>query len=146
MSINYIDRVKRGVIIDKPTNSSGGCLPSTLFHDLLTSDLPVSELTTERLGAEAQVLLMAGTMSAARSMGHLVVHILLNVDVRQRLTEELSTIDLDGSQDISLYQSLQQLPYLQACIKEGLRSVILLLIRYQAGETKYRQNEHRFNA
>ncbi|KAK6592778.1 cytochrome p450 [Botrytis cinerea] len=129
MSIDYIDRVKRRVAINKPTDLSGGCPPSTLFHDLLTSDLPASELTTDRLGAEAQVLLMAGTMSVARSMGHLVVHILLNVDIRQRLTEELSTIDSDGSQNIPSYQSLQQLPYLQACIKEGLRMSIASMHR-----------------
>jgi cytochrome P450 len=145
MSVDHIERVKQRVITEKPTKSDGGSLPSTLFYDLLTSDLPASELTTDRLGGEAQVLLLAGTMSVARTMGHLVVHILLNVDVRQRLKEELSTIASDGSQDIPSYQSLQQLPYLQACIKEGLRSVILCT-RYLVGETKFRQNEHCFDA
>ncbi|KAF7896597.1 hypothetical protein BELL_0503g00060 [Botrytis elliptica] len=129
MSIEYINRVKQRVATENHTDSGGENPPSTLFYDLLTSDLPASELTTDRLGAEAQVLLMAGTMSVARSMGHLVVHILLNVNVRQRLTEELSTIDQDGSQNIPSYQTLQQLPYLQACIKEGLRMSIASMHR-----------------
>lgn len=95
----------------------------TLFDHLVNSDLPDSELSVSRLASEAQVVMGAGTVTTARSMDHLAVHILLNERVRTRLSEELREPMAKFAEEMPSYKVLEQLPYLQACIKEGLRYV-----------------------
>jgi len=90
---------------------------------LVNSDLPESELSVERLASEAQVIMGAGTVTTARSMDHLAVHILLNDRVRERLCEELREPMANFMEKMPSYRDLEHLPYLQGCIKEGLRYV-----------------------
>ncbi|KUL83714.1 hypothetical protein ZTR_07489 [Talaromyces verruculosus] len=120
MSLDHIIEAKRrktcGIVHD-----DGNFKYNTLFDHLVTSDLPESELSVERLASEAQVIMGAGTVTTARSMDHLVVHILLNEGIRQRLCEELREPMANFPEKMPSYKVLEQLPYLQACIKEGLR-------------------------
>lgn len=102
----------------------------TLFDHLVHSELPESELSTARLASEAQVIFGAGTVTTARSMDHLCVHILLNDRVRGRLREELREPMAEFPNILPTYDVLEKLPYLQACIKEGLRWVPILLQRF----------------
>lgn len=100
---------------------TGSIRSDTVFDQLVNSDLPESELTVERLASEAQVLMGAGTVTTARSMDHLAFYILSREDVRLRLREELKDIMADWPETTPSWQKLEKLPYLQACIKEGLR-------------------------
>lgn len=125
MSVNHILEAKRrkaqGIQFVRKDNSRFKC--DTLFDDLVNSDLPESELSVERLASEAQVIMGAGTVTTARSMDHLAVHILLNDRVHERLREELSEPMVNFVEKMPSYRVLEHLPYLQACIKEGLRYV-----------------------
>lgn len=100
-------------------NSKFKC--DTLFDHLVHSDLPESELSTARLASEAQVIFGAGTVTTARSMDHLCVCIMLNDRVRERLREELREPMVGFPEKVPSFNVLEKLPYLQACIKEGLR-------------------------
>lgn len=93
----------------------------TLFDHLVASGLPEDELSVERLASEAQVVMGAGTVTTARSMDHLAVHILLNERVHQRLRKELEEPMAEFPEKLPDWTVLEKLPYLQACIKEGLR-------------------------
>ncbi|KAE9368678.1 fusicoccadiene C-8 hydroxylase [Stipitochalara longipes BDJ] len=93
----------------------------TLFQRLLSSDLPESEVTMDRIVCEAQILVLTGTVSVARSLDHLIVHILSDPEIHSKLSEELREAVKKNSNEQLTAHALQQLPYLQACIKEGLR-------------------------
>nr|D1MX85.1 RecName: Full=Fusicoccadiene C-8 hydroxylase; AltName: Full=Brassicicene C biosynthetic gene cluster protein 1; AltName: Full=Cytochrome P450 monooxygenase bsc1 [Alternaria brassicicola]BAI52800.1 fusicoccadiene C-8 hydroxylase [Alternaria brassicicola] len=94
----------------------------TLFDHLVNSDLPTSDMSVERLASEAQVLMGAGTVTTAQSMSHLVVNVLLRPDVEKRLREEFAVLMKQlGEASLPKARELEKLPYLQACVKEGLR-------------------------
>lgn len=100
----------------------GSLRAPTVFDHLVHSDLPPEELTVERLASEAQVLLGAGTVTTAQSLNHLVVHILLHSRVETRLRQELAAATYASTTGSwPPLRELEKLPYLQACIKEGLR-------------------------
>ena len=95
----------------------------SLFNHIVNSDMPESELSTERLAKEAQVLLGAGSASTARTLDFIVYYVLADLRIRTRLQEELRDIMLAYPNVIPSWAELEKLPYLQAIIKEGLRSV-----------------------
>jgi cytochrome P450 len=121
MSVKHIVEAKERRYHDSLPKKEGSLKSNTVFDQLVNSDMPESELSVERLASEAQVLMGAGTVTTARSMDHLVVHILRNSHVRDRLEAELKVVMADFPETIPSWQTLEKLPYLQACIKEGLR-------------------------
>ncbi|PQE20317.1 Cytochrome P450 protein [Rutstroemia sp. NJR-2017a BBW] len=122
MSVKHIVEAKeRRRYHDRLPKKEGSLKSNTVFDQLVNSDMPESELSVERLASEAQVLMGAGTVTTARSMDHLVFHILRNSHVRDRLEVELKVVMADFPETIPSWQTLEKLPYLQACIKEGLR-------------------------
>ena len=92
----------------------------TIFRALLGSDLPPQEKSIERLVDEAKTLIGAGVTTTAHTLETLTYHLLTNVDILATLKAELRSAIPDASQPVSL-QKLEQLPYLTAVIKEGLR-------------------------
>jgi cytochrome P450 len=122
MSVNHIteakERKRSGESLIKNEGSIRG---NTVFDQFVNSDMPESELSVERLASEAQVLMGAGTATTARSMSHLAFHILRNDRIRSKLREELKDVMDDFPEAIPSWQILEKLPYLQGCLKEGLR-------------------------
>lgn len=102
-------------------NNSSKFKCDTLFDTLVNSDLPDHELSTARLASEAQVVFGAGTVTTARSMDHLCVCIMLNDRIREQIREELREPMADFPERLPSFTVLEKLPYLQACITEGLR-------------------------
>ncbi|KAF9889738.1 hypothetical protein FE257_007044 [Aspergillus nanangensis] len=94
---------------------------SSVFRYIITSEMPKSECDTERLSREAMVLFGAGTATTARTMGFMCYYILNTPHMRERLGEELRDLMADYPRNLPGWQELEQLPYLQAMIKEGLR-------------------------
>ncbi|OGM48078.1 hypothetical protein ABOM_002892 [Aspergillus bombycis] len=91
----------------------------TIFHDVLDSGMPASEKKLERMWQEGMVVVGAGTDTTAWTLVVVLVHIIINADIRQRLEDEVRTaIATKGQLKLS---DLEQLPYLSACIKEALR-------------------------
>jgi len=93
----------------------------TLFRYIVHSDMPLSELSNERLAKEAQVLLGGGTASTARTLSFLSYYVLSNSGMRRRLQDELRIPMINWPTTIPSWAELEKLPYLQALIKEALR-------------------------
>lgn len=83
--------------------------------------MPECELSDERLAKEAQVLLAGGTSTTARTFSFISYYILANPDIRSRLQEEVRETMADYPERVPSWAELEQLPFLQALIKEGLR-------------------------
>lgn len=92
----------------------------TIFQELLsTQSLPPEEKSVERLTDEGAVLLGAGSETVAKTLGIIIVHLMMNSDKVKRIkTEILQTVS--DQKDLS-WVTLEKLPYLSAVIKEGLR-------------------------
>lgn len=87
----------------------------TIFHDLLDSTvLAPEDKTVDRLWQEAQLLLSAGTVTTATSIGSALVYLLLDPPRLQVLLEELEIAMPDITKP-KRQGELEQLPYL-VCI------------------------------
>lgn len=90
----------------------------TIFHEIVESDIPEEEKRIQRLADEADVVMAAGTGTTAETLAVMCFHILNDPDILERLTKEIQPVTQNGQ---LRWQDLEQLPYLTAVIKEGLR-------------------------
>jgi cytochrome P450 len=95
----------------------------SIFRHIANSDMPAEERTEERLAKEAQVLLGGGTASTARTIGFASYYILSRPELRSKLEAELREPMANWPQQVPTWAELEQLPLLQAIIKESLRYV-----------------------
>lgn len=95
----------------------------SVFHDILRSDLPQSEKDSSRLKREAFALLAAGTITTASTLALITYFILADSEVEESLREELKNVTAGFPEEVPRWADLEKLPYLQGCIKEGLRFV-----------------------
>jgi cytochrome P450 len=108
----------------------------TIFHDILNSGLPDSELSPERLQGEGETVVAAGTLTSAHYLKTAIYHILANPAVLQRLRDELKEA-MPCSDTLPPFEELNQLPYFNAVINEGFRlshGVIARLTRIAPNE------------
>lgn len=94
---------------------------NSVFRHLLTSGLPESDLSVERLTKEAQVFLGAGSISTARTLDFISYYIIANEDYIERLQVELGPLMGGYPKQLPSFVELERLPFFQALIKEGLR-------------------------
>src|SRR5436305_6382472 len=93
---------------------------STVFKELLDSDLPREEKTVQRLAEEAQTVVAAGQVTTAHFLKMTSFHILANPEILRELKEELILVmPSDGS--LPPISKLEKLPYLSAVVSEGFR-------------------------
>ncbi|KAL4819367.1 hypothetical protein BDW67DRAFT_182313 [Aspergillus spinulosporus] len=96
--------------------------PLTVFDSLLSSTLPQHEKTVDRLKGEGQTLIGAGTLTTGNALKTIIFHVLDDPNILQKLRAEvdgaLENVDILSMSDTAY---LERLPYLSACIKEGLR-------------------------
>ncbi len=94
----------------------------TIFHAALDSKLPPHEKTVDRLADDAQMLVMAGTLTTASTLELITFWLLNQPETLRKLKEELCTVmpSVDDVGKVPL-ATLEGLPYLTAIIKEGLR-------------------------
>ncbi|KAL6229443.1 hypothetical protein BDW75DRAFT_245730 [Aspergillus navahoensis] len=96
--------------------------PLTVFDSLLSSTLPQNEKTVGRLRGEGQTLIGAGTLTTGNALKMILFHVLDNPNILRKLRAEvdgaLGNVNILGMPDTT---HLERLPYLSACIKEGLR-------------------------
>jgi cytochrome P450 len=110
--------------------NSGGAPPShkkfpVVLNSIYHSDLPPSEKTVERLYQDAFALVGAGTETTGLGLSLIAItyHLLSNPQPLKMLQAELRShfpTTLANNEVIS-YRALENLPYLTACINEGLR-------------------------
>lgn len=89
----------------------------TIFHQVLTSDLPAAELSLPRLTDEALTIIGAGTVTTAHTLTTIAYHLLSDPSKLERLRAELATL----SSECPTWTQLEHLPYLSGCVSEGLR-------------------------
>lgn len=77
---------------DDPESMTQEKKAKTIFQDIVRSKLPPSEKAPARLAAEANLLLIAGTETTARTLAVVLFHILDNPTELQRLREELAPL------------------------------------------------------
>ncbi|KAL9110475.1 MAG: hypothetical protein Q9227_005019 [Pyrenula ochraceoflavens] len=105
---------------NKQTNLPG----PTIFHTLRDCNLPAHERTLARLSDEAETITGAGTETTARTLFVIAFYVASNREIMQALKEELKSIPANSG-----LQQIEQLPYLTAVIKEGLRLSFSLTTR-----------------
>lgn len=91
----------------------------TVFQELLASKLPESDKTQRRLQEEANIVVAGGVETTAFALDVAIYHIANTPQIYERLHAELVAA-FPNRADMDL-QTLEQLPYLKACIMEGLR-------------------------
>lgn len=94
---------------------------SSIFRHIVSSDMPESERSVERLSREAMVLFVAGTATTARITWFISYFILRDSHMMERLGNEVRHIMADYPKSPPRWSELEKLPYLQAIIKERLR-------------------------
>lgn len=94
---------------------------TSLFHAIISSGMPPSELSEDRLTSEAQVMLGGGTVTPARTIGFATYYVLSRPEIRRRLAEELKEVMAGWPDEVPAWSRLEQLPFLQSVIKEALR-------------------------
>lgn len=93
----------------------------TIFHELLASpDLPEEDKRMTRLIDEGMTVIAAGSNTLSWFFKTIFFHILANPSVLARLKAELEDA-IPNAMDIPTLLQLEQLPYLDAVIKEGFR-------------------------
>ena len=92
----------------------------TIFHEIRNSKLPSDEKTSTRLWQDGQVTVIAGTLTTAWSLSVTTYHLLTLPSVLRKLKAELEKAIPDPNAFVPL-AILEQLPYLTACVQEGLR-------------------------
>ena len=103
---------------------SGGEIQPIFRAVLDSSKLPPEEKSVGRLAQDAQMLLMAGTLTMASTLEHLIYWMVDNPDVLRKLKEELLSVmpSVDDVGKIPI-TTLEGLPYLTAVIKESVRLI-----------------------
>jgi cytochrome P450 len=93
----------------------------TIFAQILSSDLPESELSDQRLIDEGVLIATAGSETTAWAITIATYHIMRNPSVLAKMREESATVDIPEGDTVAPWTSLEKLPYLTAVIKEGVR-------------------------
>jgi cytochrome P450 len=120
MGRQYIETIKKQI---QEKDLDANERHQSLFHYFLTSDIPESEKSTARLQAESLLFLIAGTFSSAHTLSNIVYYVLANPAIEKRLREDLKEVMARYPDQNPAWADLEKVPYLQACIKEGLRYV-----------------------
>ena len=114
----------------------------TIFHELLKSNLPPHEKSLIRLDDEALGTIGAGVTTVAWALVTLSYYLTTNPSILKKLQTELKTAFPDPTKTPDLPQ-LEKLPYLNACIQEGIRLSYGLAARHARispdAATKYKQ-------
>ncbi|KAH6677138.1 putative cytochrome P450 [Halenospora varia] len=92
----------------------------TIFHELLSIDLPAHEKSYERLWQDGNALIGAGVETTSNTLNVAFYHLLTSPEKLERLKKELEQNMPDPSQ-LLRWAQLEKLPYLTAVIKESLR-------------------------
>jgi cytochrome P450 len=114
----------------------------TIFHELLESNLPQQEKSLSRLDDEALGTIGAGVTTIAWALVIASVHLLNNPSILEKLQTELKAAIPDPTIQPDLPE-LEKLPYLSACIQEGIRLSYGIASRHarvsQDKATKYKE-------
>lgn len=109
----FASRVVRKACDDNGNKSTGKDLQDSYQSRLLAAEIP-----REEVEVQCQAIVFAGADSTAVKLATIMFHLIQNPDCLRRIREELRQANARQSSDA---QDGQQMPYLRAVIKEGLR-------------------------
>ena len=92
----------------------------TIFHELLSSKLPEKDKTIDRLADEALSVVSAGGETTSWALTVATYYVLADPTILRRLRAELKDA-MPNLNDETPSAVLEQLPYLNGVVKEGLR-------------------------
>lgn len=93
----------------------------TMFKNMISAAEKKSiKLTKEHLVAEAILMLIAGTDTTAAALAVTLHYLLQQPKMYRKLQEEVQSV-MPGPNTRPRIEALDTLPFLDACIKEGLR-------------------------
>ncbi|KAL7909376.1 cytochrome P450 [Trichoderma velutinum] len=92
----------------------------TIFASLFQSNLPDEEKTVARFAGETAALFGGGTETTSWTLAVITYYLLTQPKILKKLTEELQTV-VDDPTSLPPWSTLEQLPYLNAVMTEGLR-------------------------
>lgn len=115
-----VDEQTKMLLSSDPKQVESKPYPIVIWELSKSCLLPDSEKSFARLAVEANGLLAAGFETTGAVLTHTTYHILANPDVHHRLSAELAEA-IPSADHIPGFQQLEQLPYLRAVVKEGLR-------------------------
>jgi cytochrome P450 len=93
-----------------------------IMNEVYKSDLPPQEKTQKRLYEEIAILIGAGSETTGHALATITCHVLEAPQILKKLRDEIfDNFSKDELQDVLSYKRLENLPYLNACISEGLR-------------------------
>jgi cytochrome P450 len=116
------DRVAQGILRDKPDFISY-VLKSNREQEKAADGVSAANriaLSPGEIEANANFLLMAGTETTATALSGTTYYMLKRPDSLRRATEEVRNA-FQHESDIDFMTAAERLPYLQACVAEGLR-------------------------
>lgn len=94
----------------------------TIVHEILASDLPPADKVVSRVGPEIGTITAAGYETTATALRHIVYSTFSSPEVLRKVREEINSAKSKSGVEGELgLAELQQLPYLTAVLKEGLR-------------------------
>ncbi len=95
----------------------------TIFHAVLDSKLPAHEKTARRLQDDAQMLVMAGTLTTAMTLEVITFWLLHQPETLRKLKDELNAV-MPSVEDVGTLSiaKMEALPYLSASHQGGLTS------------------------
>mgnify|MGYP005988520547 CR=1 FL=1 len=118
MGREYIDDIRKDIEKANAGLSEGG---QSLFHHFLANETQESERSSARLQAECLLFLVAGTFSSAHTLALIAYSVIANPKIYERLSQELEGPMATYPEHVPRWANLEKIPYLQGCIKEGLR-------------------------
>ncbi|KAL8841191.1 MAG: hypothetical protein Q9170_001045 [Blastenia crenularia] len=93
---------------------------STIFEGILSSSLPEEEKTDARMAHDAQLIGLAGEGTTAYTLSATLFELLAHPEDLQRVKTELAAAIPDKNK-VPSYSDVENLPYFNAAIQEGLR-------------------------
>jgi hypothetical protein len=93
----------------------------TVFDQILASNLPAEEKSLNRLKQDAQMLILASTLSTSWSITVATYELVKHPQCLKKLKNELTEAFPDGPETMTDLIKLEHLPYLNAVIQESLR-------------------------
>ncbi|KAK6346067.1 hypothetical protein TWF730_010401 [Orbilia blumenaviensis] len=120
--LDFTDQCRGAVMRQKTRWDAGETDMVTIFAQLFQDDLKKGRKasTDEELTADALLTISAGMDTTGHTLTLATFYLVKNPDIQGKLLGELKTVMKHPRDDVS-EETLERLPFLQACLKESLR-------------------------
>ncbi|CCT61204.1 hypothetical protein [Plenodomus lingam JN3] len=115
-----IDKETERLLTYAKTSSADKDTPHTIVREIVESSLPPPDKELPRVRNEIQTLVGAGLETVSGVLRLMLFHVFNDAEILQRLRAELKTVNTSPGCTVDL-KTLEQLPFLTACIMEALR-------------------------